>query len=174
MSQGQFHIYTGDGKGKTTAAVGLAVRAAGAGWQVYMGQFIKDMCYSEVPVLRGLPGVVVELYGTGEGCLIEGPPAQRDRDRAKEGLKRLKQAMGSGRYDLVIADEINVAWQLGLISQEEWTAVAQARPPGVELVFTGRGVPPGGEALADLVTHMQQVKHYYATKGLAARPGIES
>lgn len=173
MTEGQFHIYTGDGKGKTTAAIGLALRAAGAGWRVYMGQFIKDICYGEVKLLRSLPGVTVALFGTGDGCLIDGPPKPQDYACARNGLQCVKEAMTNGRYDLVIADEINVAWLMGLISTEDWMDVARVRPPSVELVFTGRGLPPGGEQLADLVTDMREVKHYYATKGLTSRTGIE-
>ena len=159
--EGQFQIYTGDGKGKTTAALGLAVRAAGAGMRVYIGQFIKDQEYHEVPLLRRL-GVVVELYGTGKGCLIGKHPAQEDLD-----------ALQSGQYDLVILDEINVAWQLGLLQETQLEQLAKLRPQPVELVYTGRGCPPALLQLADLVTEMQEVKHYYHTKGLLAREGIE-
>lgn len=96
--EGQFQIYTGDGKGKTTAALGLAVRAAGAGMRVYIGQFIKDQEYHEVPLLRRL-GVVVELYGTGKGCLIGKHPAQEDLDAAADGLQKAQAALQSGQYD---------------------------------------------------------------------------
>ena len=170
--EGQFQIYTGDGKGKTTAALGLAVRAAGAGMRVYIGQFIKDQEYHEVPLLRRL-GVVVELYGTGQGCLIGKHPAQEDLDAAADGLKKAQAALQSGRYDLVILDEINVAWQLGLLQETQLEQLAKLRPQPVELVYTGRGCPPALLQLADLVTEMQEVKHYYHTKGLLAREGIE-
>lgn len=128
--EGQFQIYTGDGKGKTTAALGLAVRAAGAGMRVYIGQFIKDQEYHEVPLLRRL-GVVVELYGTGKGCLIGKHPAQEDLDAAADGLQKAQAALQSGQYDLVILDEINVAWQLGLLprkpSLNNWQSCAHSR-----------------------------------------------
>ena len=129
--EGQFQIYTGDGKGKTTAALGLAVRAAGAGMRVYIGQFIKDQEYHEVPLLRRL-GVVVELYGTGKGCLIGKHPAQEDLDAAADGLKKAQAALQSGRYDLVILDEINVAWQLGLLQETQLEQLAKLRPQPVE------------------------------------------
>ena len=138
--EGQFQIYTGDGKGKTTAALGLAVRAAGAGMRVYIGQFIKDQEYHEVPLLRRL-GVVVELYGTGKGCLIGKHPAQEDLDAAADGLKKAQAALQSGQYDLVILDEINVAWQLGLLQETQLEQLAKLRPQPVELVYTGRGCP---------------------------------
>ena len=178
--EGQFQIYTGDGKGKTTAALGLAVRAAGAGMRVYIGQFIKDQEYHEVPLLRRL-GVVVELYGTGKGCLIGKHPAQEDLDainsklviRRGEEEETAQAALQSGQYDLVILDEINVAWQLGLLQETQLEQLAKLRPQPVELVYTGRGCPPALLQLADLVTEMQEVKHYYHTKGLLAREGIE-
>ncbi len=174
MKNGRFQIYTGDGKGKTTAAVGLAVRAAGAGLRVYIGQFIKDQEYSEVALLRRLPGVRVELYGTGRGCLITEKPDDTDRAFALAGVDKILAAMTSGTYDLVIADEINVAWLLKLLDTEDWKRCALGRPAGVELVFTGRGLPPGAEELADLITQMQEVRHYYTTESLPARKGIES
>ena len=145
MEQGQFQVYTGDGKGKTTAAIGLAIRAIGAGMRIYVGQFIKDMEYSEISVLRR-EGVVVELYGTGKGCLIGKNPAE----------------------------EINVAYQLGLLTEEQLLKLVQKKPASVELVFTGRGCPKSVLNQADLVTEMVEVKHYYHTKGLLARKGIES
>ena len=139
--EGQFQIYTGDGKGKTTAALGLAVRAAGAGMRVYIGQFIKDQEYHEVPLLRRL-GVVVELYGTGKGCLIGKHPAQEDLDAAADGLKKAQAALQSGRYDLVILDEINVAWQLGLLQETQLEQLAKLRPQPVELFIPDAAARP--------------------------------
>lgn len=173
MEQGQFQIYTGDGKGKTTAAIGLAIRALGAGYRVYMGQFIKDMEYHEIKLLRQFPGMTVELYGTGKGCLIDKEPHIEDRNAAKNGVFRAMEALVSGRYDLVILDEINVAWQLHLVEEEEMLQLAEARPEHTELVFTGRGCPKSVLDRADLITQMTQVRHYYETKGLLARDGIE-
>ena len=125
-----------------------------------------------MPLLRRLD-VVVELYGTGKGCLIGKHPAQEDLDAAADGLKKAQAALQSGRYDLVILDEINVAWQLGLLQETQLEQLAKLRPQPVELVYTGRGCPPALLQLADLVTEMQEVKHYYHTKGLLAREGIE-
>lgn len=173
FEQGQFQIYDGDGKGKTTAAVGLAVRALGAGLSVYMGQFIKDMEYHEIKVLKELPGMTVELYGNGKGCLIGRYPGEDDIKAAGEGVEKAMRAVTSALYDLVILDEINVACKLGLLTEEDMLRLAKDRLPGVELVFTGRGCPEKVMEMADLITEMKEVRHYYNTKGLLARDGIE-
>jgi cob(I)alamin adenosyltransferase len=173
MQLGQFQIYTGNGKGKTTAAVGLAVRAAGNGFAVYFGQFIKDMAYGEVGIMRSLPGITVEMYGTGEGCLIGRTPHPEDLKAAKQGLDNISAALTSGKYDVVVADEINVACALGLLSQDDLLALADKRPKTAELVFTGRGAPESCISKADLVTEMKEIHHYYSEKGLEARVGIE-
>lgn len=172
MEHGQFQIYTGNGKGKTTAAVGLIVRAAGAGLRCYLGQFIKDLVSPEVEVLRTLPGVTAELYGRGKGCLT-GPIGPEDVEAAQEGLRKIQDAVQSGRYDLVVADEINVAWSLGLLTEDELTEVIRRRPDTVELVFTGRSAPQSVLKEAGLITEMREVRHYYTTKGLTARRGID-
>ena len=109
MDKGQIHIYTGDGKGKTTAAIGLAIRAAGAGKKVYIGQFIKDMEYNEVSVLRSISGITVELYGSGDGCFIDRNPEQKDIEAANDAVCKATEAVNSGEYDVVILDEINIA-----------------------------------------------------------------
>lgn len=172
MKQGQFQVYTGDGKGKTTAAIGLAVRAAGSGESVYIGQFIKDMEYHEIKPLRSL-GVVVELYGTGKGCLIDRNSSQEDREAAQRGLKAAAKALESRQYGVVILDEINVAWQLGLVKEEEMLELLSLRSEQTELVFTGRGCPDRVLEQADLITEMRPIRHYYQTKGLLSREGIE-
>lgn len=173
MELGQFQIYTGDGKGKTTAAIGLAVRAAGAGMQVYIGQFIKDMEYHEVKILKSIPQITVELYGTGKGCLIGKTPMKEDIAAAKKGIDKARKALEQQKYDVVILDEINVAWQLGLVTEEEMLLLTEKRPCGIELVFTGRGCPQAVLEKADLVSEVKEVKHYYRTKKLLARDGIE-
>lgn len=172
MDIGQFQVYTGNGKGKTTASMGLILRAVGAGLSVYFGQFIKDMEYSEIKILKKLPGVTIEQYGTGSGCLIDRNPDKDDIDCAQNGLKKANEALISGKYDLIIMDEINVAYGLNLLSIEDLTDTAKKRPKNVELVFTGRYAPKEIIALADLVTEMKEVKHYYQN-GLLARTGIE-
>ena len=170
--QGFVQVYTGDGKGKTTAALGLALRAAGAGLRVYFGQFIKNADYSEIKALaRFADCITVRQFG--RGCFLLTEPAPEDRAAARRALEGLSEALTSGNYDLVIADEANVAVALGLIEPDDLVALIDRRPPEVELVLTGRGAPDAVLARADLVTEMRCVRHYY-DRGVLARPGIES
>ena len=171
LSKGFVQVYTGDGKGKTTAAIGLAVRAAGAGLRVYIGQFLKQGDYSEIKSLAALKErITVVQFGSGK--LVRNRPTEADRTLADRGLSAARQAVADGRYDVVILDEANVAAALGLISIEALVRLAKEKPPGVELVFTGRGAAPELIATADLVTEMTAVRHYY-TAGVHARSGIE-
>ena len=172
MKQGYLQIYTGNGKGKTTAAMGLALRAAGAGLQVYIGQFVKDMKYSEVRLMEQvLPQITIELLG--KGCFIDRPPEEGDRQAAQEGLDHVAQLMKSGQYDVMILDEISIAISMGLLEEEAVLALLESKPPQVELVLTGRYMPEKLLAKADLITEMKEIRHYYATRGLLARDGIE-
>lgn len=170
--QGYVHIYTGDGKGKTTAALGLALRAAGAGLRVYIGQFIKNAPYSELEALKKLRDAIT-LEQFGRGCFLVGRPEQADINAAQNGLATLRQALCGAGYDLVIADEINVALAMGLISEKDVLDLIAARPPALELVLTGRGASPAILAQADLITEMRALRHYY-DHGVQARKGIES
>lgn len=172
--QGRLQVYTGNGKGKTTAALGLAVRAACAGLRVYIGQFMKGTDYSELCLPRLLPGMVeMEQYGTPRLICRGEKPGRADIAHAREGLRRLKDALVSGKYDLVVADELAVAVHMGLLSGEEAMKVVSARPPQVEMVVTGRYASEVLMEAADLVTEMREVRHYYASEGLEARKGIE-
>jgi len=173
MEIGQFQVYTGDGKGKTTAALGLALRASGAGLRVYIGQFIKRGETSEILALRKLPGVTVEQYGSGLGLLLRRNVEPTDLECAREGLRRLEDALAGGEYDLVVADEIHCAMMCGLLAEEDLLRVIDLRPEGTELVFTGRGATQAILEKADLITEMRLVRHYYADKRLPARKGIE-
>ena len=169
--RGFVQVYTGEGKGKTTAALGLAMRAGGAGFQVYIGQFIKNADYSELKLLERLADVItVEQFGRGCFLLVE--PCQEDVNAAGKGLEALDQALVSGLYDVVIADEINVAVALKLLSEGDLLTLIARKPPEVELVLTGRGAPLSVLDRADLVTEMRAVKHYY-DQGILARKGIE-
>ena len=169
--QGFVQIYTGDGKGKTTAALGLALRAAGAGLRVYFGQFIKNGDYSELTGLaRFADCITVAQFGLGR--FVGREPAPEDREAAQRGLQEIRRALVSGAYDLVIGDEANVAASRGLIEEADLLALIDLRPPQVELVLTGRGAPAVVLARADLVTEMRAVRHYY-DRGVAARVGIE-
>ena len=170
--QGFVQVYTGDGKGKTTAALGLALRAAGAGLRIYFGQFIKNADYSEIKALaRFADCITVRQFG--RGCFLLTEPAPEDRAAARRALDAIGLALVSGDYDLVIADEANVAVALGLIEPDDLVALIDLRPEQVELVLTGRSAPDAVLTRADLVTEMRCVRHYY-DRGVLARPGIES
>lgn len=169
---GYIQIYTGNGKGKTTAAFGLAMRAAGAGLKVFIGQFVKGMKYSEIETLERFPGLItVRQYG--RGCFIRNAPKEEDTKAASVGLEEVREALCSGQYKIVILDEANIATHFRLFSVDDLLALIDSKPPNVELVITGRNADPRVLQRADLVTEMLEVKHYY-TKGVEARKGIES
>jgi cob(I)alamin adenosyltransferase len=169
--RGCTQVYTGDGKGKTTAALGLAVRAAGAGLRAFVGQFSKTAATSDAAGLALLGGRVT-LRTFGRKGFVVGPPRRVDIEAAAEGLREARAALTSGGYDVVVLDEALVAAHLGLIRVEDVLELIAARPAGVELVLTGRRADPGVIAAADLVTEMREIKHYYAA-GMPARVGIE-
>jgi len=169
--KGYVQIYTGDGKGKTTAAIGLAVRAAGAGLTVFIAQFMKLGNYGEIAALKRLSDrITVEQFGTGR--FIRGNPAPEDFAAARRGIERVREIFAGRGHQLVILDEANVAAACGLFSPADLLDLVQARPAGVEVVLTGRQAAPELIARADLVTEMKAVKHYYPA-GVAARVGIE-
>ncbi len=169
--KGYVQIYTGEGKGKTTAALGLALRAAGAGLRVFIGQFMKGKDYSELKSLaRFEDSITLERFGTSHWVSTQ--PTEEDRKRAMEGLERAKSVLSSGGYDVVILDEILVALHFTLIPLEEIIELMESRPDEVELVLTGRGAPEDLIRRADLVTEMRAVKHYHS-RGVSARAGIE-
>jgi cob(I)alamin adenosyltransferase len=171
IKRGYVQVYTGDGKGKTTAAIGLAVRASGAGLKVFIAQFIKQGDYSEIKTLRKLSDMItVEQYGMGR--FVDGKPTKEDFDIAEEGLQRARQVMLSGKFDIIILEEANVAVKYGLIPVQELIDLITAKPESVEIVITGRNVSPLILDKADLVTEMKPVKHYY-NNGVRARLGIE-
>lgn len=171
MERGCVQVYTGDGKGKTTAAVGLAVRAAGARLRVYFGQFMKNNETGELDAFRILgDAVVAEQYGTGDELRAADP--REDARAARAGLERARAALVSGDYDVVVLDEANVADSLGYLGTGSLVELVHARPEGVELVLTGRGASDQVMAAADLVTEMREVKHYFRN-GIPARRGIE-
>lgn len=173
--KGRFQLYTGNGKGKTTAALGLAVRAACSGMKVYIGQFMKGQDYSELVLSERFPETItMKQYGTPKLLCKGEKPSAEDTAAARNGLLKLKEAMLSGRYDVIIADELNVTVHLGLLDTETVLKVLKKRPDNVELVVTGRYAPDSFVELADLVTEMREVKHYYETENLPARKGIEN
>jgi cob(I)alamin adenosyltransferase len=169
---GTVQVYTGDGKGKTTAAIGLAVRAVGHGLTVYMLQFMKGSSnYGELAAARMLPGFVIEQSGRDE-FVDRSNPAQVDIDMAAEGLRKARAALQSGEHDVVILDEINVALVFGLVSLKDVLDLVAARPEHVELILTGRAAHPEVVKAADLVSEVLNIRHHYDA-GVGAREGIE-
>jgi cob(I)alamin adenosyltransferase len=173
LAHGFLHVYTGDGKGKTTAALGLAMRAAGYGLRTYIGQFMKGQNSGELRTSALLaPYLTIEQYGKSSFTDRGDAPRDDDLERAKEGLEKAKEAMLSGMYDVVVLDEIVNAYAFHLITLEEMLDLAATRPAHLELIFTGRNAPPELIEKADLVTEMKEIKHYYR-RGVRARRGIE-
>ncbi|NMB07531.1 MAG: cob(I)yrinic acid a,c-diamide adenosyltransferase [Tissierellia bacterium] len=164
------HIYTGNGKGKTTAAIGLGIRAAMAGKKVFMGQFIKGMEYSELKIVDYLPNIEIQQFG--RDCFIEKEPTKEDIKIAKNGLKICEEIIEKGEMDVVILDELNIALFFKLFTVEEVISVLNKRDENMEIIITGRYAPKELINMADLVTEMVEVKHYY-NKGIEARRGIE-
>ena len=169
--QGYIQVYTGNGKGKTTAALGLALRAAGAGFRVYIAQFVKGMRYSELNILPRLSDYIT-LKQYGRDCFIEREPTKEDTQAAQEGLKEVKEIMCSGEYQMIILDEANIATYFNLFSVDDLLDFIREKPKSVELVITGRKADARVIEVADLVTEMKEIKHYYQ-KGIEARSGIE-
>jgi cob(I)alamin adenosyltransferase len=169
--QGKVHVYTGDGKGKTTAALGLSIRAAGAGLWVFIAQFIKADEYSEIKALKRFSDIItVEQFGLGG--FIGGRPTARDVEAAQKGVARVMEIISSGKYDVVVLDEANVAVKYELISEQDLLDIIEAKLKNTELVITGRDASAKIIAKADLVTQMKAVKHYLQN-GVKARVGIE-
>ncbi len=168
---GFVHVYTGEGKGKTTAALGLALRAAGAGWNVFLGQFAKGMRASECAILRRLADRFT-FRQFGRSGFIGRVPDPADRRCAEEGVAECTEVLLAGDHRLVVLDEVNVAVAMGLIPVDALLELIALRSDPVELVLTGRWAHPRVVERADLVTEMRQVKHYYQ-HGVPARAGIE-
>ncbi|WP_319203295.1 cob(I)yrinic acid a,c-diamide adenosyltransferase [uncultured Ilyobacter sp.] len=169
--RGYIQVYTGNGKGKTTASLGLIVRALGNNLKVYMGQFMKGQRYGELNTLEKL-GVLVERFGTDECLMSRDDVSELDIKMAKEGYKRVLEVLLSKKYDLVILDEICVSTYFNLITEEEILHLMKIKPLETELVLTGRYAPEKVIEQADLVTEMKEIKHYYE-QGVMARDGIE-
>jgi cob(I)alamin adenosyltransferase len=172
LEKGLVQVYTGEGKGKTSAAFGLALRAAGRGFRVFVIQFIKGgFDYGELYIVKQLPNLELKAFGQGK-FVTQIPPSEKDIALAKEAYALAKHVVESDEYDVVILDEINVALHLGLLSLEEILNLVKTKPKNVELVLTGRNAPQEVIEIADLVTEMKEVKHPY-TKGEKPRKGIE-
>jgi cob(I)alamin adenosyltransferase len=169
--KGYVQVYTGNGKGKTTAALGLALRAAGAGLKVFFAQFMKGKKSCEHSILGKL-GDFITFRQYGSELFIHDKPTENDVSMAGKGLAEAKEAMQSGEYKVVVLDEANVAADYNLFSIEELLDLIREKPDDVELVITGRDAHPDIIDAADLVTEMKEIKHYYQ-KGVPARTGIE-
>jgi len=165
------HVYTGDGKGKSTAALGLALRAIGNGMRVVVMQFMKGSETGEVLAQEIIPGLCVAQYGR-DAFVDPEKPLDEDYDFARQGFQCAKDVVSSGSAELLILDEINVAVDYGLLPKKEVVEFIKSVPESVELVLTGRNAPSEFVELADLVTEMKEIKHPYK-KGVKARKGVE-
>ncbi|KGM94761.1 cobinamide adenolsyltransferase [Clostridium novyi A str. 4552] len=168
--KGYIQVYTGNGKGKTTCALGLSLRAICAGKKVFFGQFVKGMKYSELEAVKYLPGFTMKQYG--RDCFIFNNPSKEDIEIARNGLKEIEGMLKSEEYDIVVMDELNIALYYKLVSLGEVIDILENKNEKIEVIITGRYAPEEIINLADLVTEMKEVKHYYK-KGVEARVGIE-
>jgi len=169
--KGMVHVYTGNGKGKTTAAFGLALRGIGAGKRMHIIQFIKSMEYSEINAFKKyFPFVPIEQFG--RGCFIVNKPEKEDILEAKRGFKRVKELLKRKDIDILILDEINIAIYYGMVDCAELIEQLKNRNQEMEVVITGRYAKKELIDFADLVTEMKEVKHYY-NSGVEAKDGIE-
>ena len=191
--KGYVQVYTGNGKGKTTAALGITMRASGAGKKIAFIQFMKALGYSEQKVLPTLPGVTWKTLGKpffiakagsiseedlaqyGDACVVfeEGNPPEEYVKMISDGFAETRAMVTSGNYDMVVLDEINCAMYFGLIGVEEVLDLIRTKPEHTELILTGRCAPDEIIDAADLVTEMREIKHYY-NEGVEARKGIEN
>jgi len=172
LQDGMVQVYTGDGKGKTTAALGLALRALGHGLKVYMIQFMKgDPEYGELRTGRRLEGLTIRQFGRTD-FVDRDHPAEVDLALARQGLEHASEIMAVGDHDVVILDEINVAMDFGLVPVRAVLELIESKPRETELILTGRSAPRPIIEAADLVTEMREIKHYYQ-QGRTARDGIE-
>ncbi len=169
--QGLVQVYTGNGKGKTTAALGLALRAVGAGLKVFIAQFVKGMEYSELKAIRErFPEITIRQYG--RDCFIINKPTEDDVKLAQNGLTEARKIIQTGNYDIVILDEANIAVYYQLFTIDDLLKIIRMKPQHVEIIITGRKAHPRLIESADLVTDMREIKHYYQA-GIKARKGIE-
>lgn len=172
LENGLIQVYTGDGKGKTTCALGLALRAVGQGFKVFIIHFMKGRQTGEAcAATRLAPEMTLRYFGRGNLVNLRAP-APEDLALVQEGWTLARQVLAAGEHDLVVLDEINLALTYNLIPLEEALEALRRRPPWVEVVLTGRQAPPALVELADLVTEMRPIKHYYEA-GVKARRGIE-
>lgn len=171
MERGYIQIYTGNGKGKTTAAFGLALRASAYGKKIFIGQFVKGMKYGELESIKKFSDTIT-LKQFGRDCFIFNDPKLEDIEAARAGWKEVNDVLVDNKTDILILDEIGIAIHYKLISVNELKDFIEKKPEKMELILTGRNVPEELFKLADLVTEMKEIKHYYK-KDVPAREGIE-
>lgn len=173
IGKGYTQVYTGNGKGKTTAALGIAFRAMGCGMKTYIGQFMKGQKYNELASARMVSDyITIEQYGKDTFIHVQNPPDPEDVAMAGAGYEKIKKALYSEKYDIIIADEIITSHFFKLISVSELLNLIKEKPNGVEFILTGRYAPREIIEAADLVTEMKEIKHYYRID-VPAREGIE-
>jgi cob(I)alamin adenosyltransferase len=165
-----YHVITGNGKGKTTAAIGMAIRAAGAELKVFVGQFVKGKAYAEHSIMRAIPNIDLKLFG--RTCFIEKVPAKEDYDAARKGLQEITKVLEEGIHQMVILDELHIALYYRLFDLKCVTDLIKKYKHKIEIVSTGRYANEKLLELADLVSEIKEVKHYY-NSDVEARKGIE-
>lgn len=174
IAKGYVQIYTGNGKGKTTAALGLALRASGHNLRTIIIQFMKGQHYCELESVKMLGGLVsIEQFGHSQFCRLTDPPDEADVKRAQAAIKRVYEIMNARQCSLLVLDEAITAVMFKLISEEQLIGIISSKPSAMELILTGRGATQKIIDAADLVTEMKDIKHYYS-RGVQARKGIES
>lgn len=172
LKVGLVQCYYGRGKGKTTAALGQGFRATGHGFKVYMIQFMKgNTKYGEIEAIKANPNFEIKQFGTKE--LIE-MPGEIDLEEGKKAIEFAEKIIKSDEYDIVILDEIGVAIEMGVVNVKDILKLIEEKPEKVELILTGgQKMHPKIKVCADLLTEMKMIKHYYSSKGIKARYGIE-
>ena len=173
LKKGYIQVYTGDGKGKTTAALGLAFRAAGHGMRTFIIQFMKgSIFYGELKSAQMLKDYITIVQMGREEFVDRNNPDPKDVELAQKGIELAREVMKKNEYDILVLDEINVALDFGLVSLDQVLSLMEGKPENMELILTGRYAHPEVVKRADLVTEMLEIKHYYAEKGVDARDGI--
>lgn len=174
LDKGFIQVYTGNGKGKTTAALGQAVRAAGFGYKSFIIQFMKEYPYNELNSLKFLSEwITIEQHGKDDFVYKKQPPSEEDKNKAAEALKIAETKMFSGDYNIIILDEVLVSIYFGLFNENTILSFIDKKPDNIELILTGRYCPGSIINKADLVTEMKEIKHYYSS-GVLSRKGFES
>jgi len=171
LEKGLIQVYTGDGKGKTTAALGLALRAYGRGLRTVIIQFMKKGDYGEVRAIEQIDGISIEQYGL-PSFVVKGKEKPEDYEAAERGLARAIEVMENRECDILILDELNITLYFGLLRIADVVEALHKKPEEMEIVITGRSLPQEIADIADLITEMKMIRHPYE-KGIGAREGIE-